>query len=128
MVSINFCQLNVVAYLLYAMGNTAYVESQRQASIALAVSYQYYYYYLRLTIIVNLLQVFVKKISLVEKQVQSILGDDFFQLFIVSHRNKFIINLIHIPLSIQSAPDKLYDVLTPSQIDVLMGCLTSDTQ
>ena len=32
-------QLNAVAYLMYAMGNTAYVESQRQASIALAVSY-----------------------------------------------------------------------------------------
>ena len=31
-------QLNVVAYLMYAMGNTSYVESQRQASIALAVS------------------------------------------------------------------------------------------
>ena len=33
-----FFQLNVVAYLMYAMGNTSYVESQRQASIALAVS------------------------------------------------------------------------------------------
>ena len=28
----------------------------------------------------------------------------------------------------QTSPDKLYDVLTPSQIDVLVGCLTSDTQ
>ena len=32
-------------------------------------------------------QIFVKKISSVEKQVQSILGDDFFQLFIVSRQN-----------------------------------------
>lgn len=71
-----------------AMGNTAYVESQRQASIALSVSPCVFS--LRLPWLIYWpLQVFVKNIKSVEEQVKSIMGDDFFQLFIVRNDENF---------------------------------------
>ena len=78
-------------------------------------------------------QVFVNSIESVEKQVQSIMGEDFFQLFVVSpplikKSTPGCITFLSYVLFIQSAPDKLYDALSPSHIDVLVGCLNSDTQ
>ena len=76
----------------------------------------------------------MKNIKPVEEQVKSIMGDDFFQLFIVRKFNDEQLMTYYILLTSydiiipQLAPDKLYDVLSPSQIDVLVGCLTSDAQ
>ena len=40
LVSLYLLQMKVVPHLLYSMGNTSYVDSQRQAAVALVVSTQ----------------------------------------------------------------------------------------
>ena len=40
LISLYLLQMKVVPHLLYSMGNTSYVDSQRQAAVALAVSTQ----------------------------------------------------------------------------------------
>ena len=40
LISFYLLQMKVVPHLLYSMGNTSYVDSQRQAAVALVVSTQ----------------------------------------------------------------------------------------
>ena len=68
-------------------------------------------------------QEFVKTLTSAQEQVQSIIGKDFYLTFMVSS-DTLAVSIVNGWL--QKDPENLYNELTPSQIDVLVGYLGQD--
>ena len=80
-------QLRVVHNLMYAMGNTDYADSQRQAAITLAVGFifsDFLPYWLELLCKSLLFQYFCRSFPIVDEHCREAMGETLYELFMVS--------------------------------------------